>query len=197
MATFMPGFLNYDSSAAELWRTSDGTTWAQVNTDGFGDSNVLRIITLVAFDGQLYAGTDNYDIGSRLSNGAQVWRSSNGTTWEKVVDGGFGDNDNWGVGGLIVYRDQIYAITNQYNYENPKGTKGMEVWRSATGDLGSWERVGWHAFGAEHQSVYHYWHGNFVVHDDLLYIGTNANWLSGGRVWSDLPKSLYLPAIRR
>ena len=191
------GMSNWSHGGAELWRTSDGTTWSQVNLDGFGDLENRRIISLAESNGKLYAGIQNYDATLPLSNGAQVWRSVDGTTWEKVVDSGFGDPNNWGVGGLIVYHSQLYAIVNNLNFTNNNQTRGMEVWRSSTGDLNDWERVGWHAFGGESESVRHYWNGNFVVYDDLLYIGTTARWLSGGRIWSYLPYSIFLPIVKR
>ncbi len=28
-----------DTDGCEVWRSSDGTTWNQVNTDGFGDTD--------------------------------------------------------------------------------------------------------------------------------------------------------------
>ncbi len=117
-------------TGAELWQTSNGTTWTQVNVDGFNDTNNRRVITLAEFDGQLYAGTQNYNPSLGVSFGAQVWRSPDGMTWEKVVDAGFGDADNWGVGGLVVYRVRFTPSPTSYHYADPTETKGMEVWRS-------------------------------------------------------------------
>jgi hypothetical protein len=194
--TLYAGMYNWDTGA-ELWKTSNGTTWTQANTNGFGDTENRSIISLAVLGGKLYAGTQNYDSVTPNSNGCQIWRSEDGSNWEKVVDGGFGDPNNWGAGGLIVYRDQIFAIVNNYNYANSNETKGMEVWRSKTGDSGSWERVGWHSFGTEHRIAYHSWSGNFVVWDDTLFIGTNGSSIAGGRVWVFLPERIFLPIIMR
>lgn len=46
------------ASAAQVWRSSDGTSWIQVNIDGFGDYNVHRVSSLTVFGSYLYAGTD-------------------------------------------------------------------------------------------------------------------------------------------
>ena len=57
------------STGAEVWRSSDGTTWTQVNTDGFGDSNNGGAYSMAVLGSYLYVGTRN------TSTGAEVWRS--------------------------------------------------------------------------------------------------------------------------
>lgn len=194
--TLFAGLANWDSSA-ELWSTTDGTTWTQVGGDGLGDPNNTGIISLAVFDGKLYAGVRNYNKTLDRSQGAQIYRSENGITWEKVVNNGFNDPANCDIGGLIVYRNKIYAITNNYNYENTKQHKGIGVWRSSTGNLGDWVQVSSHSFGLEQGSAFHKWNGNFTVYDDLLYIGTASSEIGGGRIWSYFPESSFLSIIQR
>ena len=42
----------------EVWRSSNGTTWKQVNTDGFGDAN-NDAWSVMVFGSYLYVGTHN------------------------------------------------------------------------------------------------------------------------------------------
>ncbi len=153
-------------------------------------------MSLEVFDGQLYAGTQNYNSGLGSSLGAQVWRSPDGTTWEKVVDAGFSDVDNWGVGGLVTYRGQIYAITNQYHYADSAETRGMEVWRSSTGNLNSWERVGWHAFGASSPRCPIYWAGKPRCPMICCISARTTTGSAAGGSGNSCPNSIYLPVIR-
>ena len=63
-------FANTDTGA-EVWRTSDGTTWEQINIDGWGDSNVAYADyynnNMSIFKNNLYVGA----LGG--ASGGQVW----------------------------------------------------------------------------------------------------------------------------
>jgi len=55
----------------EVWRTADGTTWEQVNLDGFGDSNNFDPFwnnAAAVCNDNLYLGTCN------SANGGEIWR---------------------------------------------------------------------------------------------------------------------------
>jgi hypothetical protein len=67
-------------AGGEIWRTNDGTTWTQVNTDGFGDPDNDAISSSAVFDGYLYAGTGND------TTGGQVWRCSTGSGCDENSD---------------------------------------------------------------------------------------------------------------
>ena len=68
--------------------------WEQVVGDltgggggnGFGDENNDGVSSMAVFRGYLYVGTYR-------STGCEVWRSSDGTTWEQVDTGGFAETD--------------------------------------------------------------------------------------------------------
>jgi streptogramin lyase len=70
------------SEGNTIWRTMDGTSWQQVNIDGWGDSNndfSMCDYAITSFNNQLYVGTTNYsngtsDITSNLANGTEIWR---------------------------------------------------------------------------------------------------------------------------
>jgi hypothetical protein len=72
------------------------------------------------FNGRLYFGTRND------TTGAQLWRSTNDTTWESILTNGFGNPQNIKVEALVAWREVLYAVT--YNT-----VTGMEIWRSADG----------------------------------------------------------------
>jgi len=55
-----------DVTGVELWRSADGTTWSQVNPDGFGDSN-NKTSGAVVFNSRLLMGTSN------TANGGELW----------------------------------------------------------------------------------------------------------------------------
>ena len=60
--------------------------WQQVNLNGFGTQANTMISTLGTFKNILYAGTYHWDLKR-----AQIWFSSNGTTWSPAMTGGFGN----------------------------------------------------------------------------------------------------------
>lgn len=59
------------TTGAEVWRTSDGDSWSQVASGGFGDSNNQGSNwdnSLATIDGALYVGTFN------SANGGELWQ---------------------------------------------------------------------------------------------------------------------------
>jgi flagellin len=176
------GTYNSDTGG-EIWRTSNGTAWTQVNTDGFGDYDNDAIASFAVFNGYLYAGTMHY------STGGQVWRCSTvsgcdeASDWEQVVSDGFGSTDNYGAYALIACDNYLYCVTR--NYET-----GAEVWRSS-GDSGDWEQVGPDGFGDSNNSLTYL---DNSVAAGSLYIGT-LNWANGGEVWQLAGGQVYLPII--
>jgi len=125
----------------EIWRTNgtekgDGTLyWEQVvgrdipygNPPGFGDSKNANVMSVETFDGALYVGTLNF------ADGAEIWRTRDGTTWECVVPYGFVRLNGY-IWRMIEYQDKIIAGTM-----NP--LFGCELWASGTGDHGTWEQI--------------------------------------------------------
>jgi hypothetical protein len=60
------------TSGMEVWRTQDGTSWVQVNIDGFGDSqNRFPHFdnSVTAYKNKLYVGTWN------RASGGELWQS--------------------------------------------------------------------------------------------------------------------------
>ncbi len=67
--------------------------WQQVNSNGFGDPQAPEVSALEAFNGYLYAGTHNpvNPAPGQLYDGAQIFRSPDGSSWTPVTQPGFGN----------------------------------------------------------------------------------------------------------
>jgi hypothetical protein len=83
-------------SQTRIWSSTDGTSFGQANTDGFGDSSNAEPWAMAEFNGYLYVGVANYP------DGAEVWRSNNGSSWTQASPNGFGDLDNVEVSAMAV-----------------------------------------------------------------------------------------------
>jgi len=110
-----------------------------VNNAGFGDKYNIYSWSVLVHDRHLYVGTFcpdpveftlerkkllNWEFSIFFETGrAQIWRTSNGEDWEKVVGEGFEDNHNLGVRSLKVYNNDIYAVTTNL-------VTGCEVWKA-------------------------------------------------------------------
>jgi hypothetical protein len=131
--------VNLGSNGARISRTDDGETWEFVSENAFGypipegKEMTYTVWGLQEFQEQFYAGVTWYgEYGESL--GAQVWRTSDGRQWENVVEDGFGNPEFFGVTSFAVFDDQIYAAIDAF-------FKGFQVWRSPSGDPGSWTLV--------------------------------------------------------
>lgn len=145
-----------DSDEDQIYqRTSTG--WTKLATTGIGHNTDWEAIDLTVFKNQLYAATwtENY--------GGEVLRSSDGLTWQQVNNGGFGDPYIDEVDNLMVFDGYLYATS--YVNNNSRGT---QVWRSDTGDLGDWEQVVSNGFGDPNNI----WIPSAEVYNGVLYMGT-------------------------
>jgi len=165
--------------------SGDNGSWTKVTDGGFGDNNNYVISSLVSFNGYLYASTGRWNF-----SGVQVWRCQDcdsQSDWQKVVDNGFGNPYNWGIGTLQIFDGNLYLVIA--NEET-----GMEVWCSSTGDSDDWTQIGSEGFG-DSNNDYPYFN-NVTTFNDNLYIGTENN-ANGPEVWLYLHKKVYLPLVRR
>ena len=165
------GTWNWDVGGAEIWRSIDGQNWQSVMSGGFGNGTNYGIDHLLPFNGYLYAGAWSDDV-----NGGEVWRSNDGTTWNQVVNQGFGDTTNAEVFRLVEYSGNLYAST----WSDP-AVHGSEVWRSASGDSGSWSKVVSNGFGDSNNGGT----VSFADYNGYLYAGT-SNSVTGGEIWRSL-----------
>ena len=163
------------STGAQLWRNSSDAAggWSALTSNGFGDASNGGINYLLPFGGQLYAGTWNWNAASNSSSGGQLWRSPNGSDWTRVVNNGFGDPNNGEVFRLAVFANQLYASTWSYG-----AGRGAEIWRSSTGNAGSWSRVVVNGFGdGANEAII-----SFETFGGQLYAGA-INSVTGGQIW--------------
>ncbi|KAA3665064.1 MAG: hypothetical protein DWQ04_02495 [Chloroflexi bacterium] len=149
----------------QLWRSSNGTSWSAVSTDGFGNSNNVALTGFGQYKGYLYLGTHNN------TDGAQIWRSQIGNpgTWTKALSGG-GDNiNNHIVTSFLEFEGYFYA-----SFENDD--EGITIWR--TNDGVNWVQVNSDGFG----DADNIWTGGLGEFNDYLYIGTR-NDTTGAQLW--------------
>lgn len=136
--------------------------YSQINSNGFGDVNNTMVTALAYYDGYMYAGTSN------SVTGAQIWRSSDDTNWQKVVDGGLTRTTINRVQSLIVFDGYLYAGT-------VASALGAEIWR--TNDGTNWQQVGEDGMGSVTNNNMH----TATIFDNYLYFSTiNGN---GAEIW--------------
>lgn len=156
---------------ANLWQLNGN--WTHAATGGLGDPTNVGIVRLFDFGGQLYAGVDNWDEAANRSTGAQLLRSTDGTTWNPVMTGGFGRSDNGGIFAIDAFSGTLYVGTYSYT-----STHGAELWRSTTGNPGDWQQVVPNGFGTTNNRAI--W--SLAVYNGHLYAGTR-NTQSGPEIW--------------
>lgn len=123
------GWNEEENSGIRLWNSADGKTWQAETTVGLDGRFGGAVTDLLVFDGKLYASTawgNNNTVGNR----ATIWRM-NGGQWESVLQQPYSD-DLWGFSALGAFQENIYASTNG---------SGLSIFRSSSGDTGSWQEV--------------------------------------------------------
>ena len=151
-----------------LWRTDDGVNWVMANDYGFGDENNIYVSGMAEYNGYVYAVTYN------SATGSEVWRSSDGLTWSQVGDDGFGDKANY-MGRTVIFKDNLYVVTFNWNHTGNTPATGVEVWRSSDGL--TWSQVNTDGFGDPNNR-----RGYPTIGGENLYIVTTNN-ATGVEVW--------------
>jgi hypothetical protein len=171
---------NQNMLGAEIWRTADGQNWERIASGGFGDGYNTGVLSLVEYNGHLYAGTrhgDWQDDGHPNGPlGGEVWRYD-GTNWTRVNDPGFGDVEAHRVERLIVFNNALYAYISRVG-----GTsKGAEIWRctaTVCNSQADWAKVADNGFSnPENQYIF-----GGMVFDGYLYAAI-ANYTDGLDLW--------------
>ncbi len=114
------------------------------------------ITCLCVFNGALYAGTRN-------AAGADIYRSTDGTTFDKVnASGGFGNSNNEYINSMVVFNGKLYVGT--FN-----DTQGGEIWRTDGVNFPNhtWEQVA----SAGIDDVENHGISAMYEYNGLLYVG--------------------------
>lgn len=151
------GTYNDAGQGTQLWKTQNGSDWTPAITPGFGITNSIGINHAISFNDQFYVGVRND------TEGAKIYRSSNGTAWNLVATAGFGDPLNAAVYRFAVFNGQLYAGTGIFTT-----THGAEIWRSPSGDSGTWSLVVSNGFDSTNNFIMR----SSATHNGYLYFGT-------------------------
>ncbi len=141
----------------EIWRTSNGTDWEAVVTDGFGVHGNEGVVGFSVFNGMLYAGVANF------FDGFSIYRSPNGTDWEMVADMGLGYSDTAQITGFEVFKDMLFVTAEGWDVDG--NSTPVRVWYSRDGL--SWQAVTTDGFGNPDIVS----PGGFAVFKNSLYLG--------------------------
>jgi hypothetical protein len=150
-----------DPASGDEWeKVLDAASGLGMNGhNGASDANNSSAISLVAFKGYIYVSSVN------TTSGAQVWRSQDGLTWDKVRDFGdsslsapYYDTNNTQISSMCVNGNYLYLGTKN-------ATDGAEAWRSPDGV--SWNQFGSNGFGSDDYTEI----TSMVSYRNLIYFG--------------------------
>jgi len=126
-------------TGSQVWCTSNGTTWEQKNVSGFGEKKSdwrnVEVWSGGVFDNALYFGVQNIggDAYQSQDDVARVYRVKDlqaDPIWEEVFSGASGS-----------FRTDILGDLNGYMYISVRSDEGLLIYRSPSGDSGSWSQV--------------------------------------------------------
>ena len=167
-----------NGQGAQIWRKAS-TGWQEVLPDGFEDGSNVAIDALYTYNGYLYATTANCTNNDcTTSNGGQLWRSHDGSTWQPVVTDGFGNSNNAEIFYLSKIGSNLCAST--WNY----ASDGAQLWCSSSGDPGTWAQDGANGFGNSNNSAFM----SAQVYNGAAFIGT-FNSTDGAEIFRKDPSS--------
>jgi len=115
-------------NGGQIWRSKNGSNWEPATGLGFGiGPSYSDSWDMTVFKGKLYVATNCYPNQSAACPGV-VLRSSNGKDWEQIpLPTGTSLLDKLGVFDGMIYATSIWT--------------GGQIWRSRTGNPGTWEAV--------------------------------------------------------
>jgi len=140
------------TSGVGIWEYSSGTTWTQVNLDGFEDQYNLRAYSMTEYNGYLYIGTET------SITGAEVWEYD-GLNWSQINNDGFLDSNNFAAKSMAVFDGKLYVGTIN-------SSAGAEIWEY---DGSTWTQRNTDGFGDANNSAAK----SMAVFDGKLYVGTD------------------------
>ncbi|HET9722476.1 MAG TPA: PQQ-binding-like beta-propeller repeat protein, partial [Actinomycetota bacterium] len=182
-----------NESGGAIWRSTDGSRWEAVASEGLRDPGNVALIPQLVFRDRLYAV-------SRNSHGLEVYRTADGERWERVAADGLGAGPQRNVtGSLAAVGDPPTLILVTRNVSQvrvmPDGSPlevgvsgGFQVYRSAYG--GRWAKVARDGLGDHHANA-----GAIVEEGGVLYLAAQ-NSREGDAVWRSTDGRTWEPLFR-
>lgn len=127
----------WNNNGAQVWRSTDGQSWDAV-TPAWSNANT-EVNFATPFAADLYLGANNMA-------GGEVWRT-NGAAWTRVISTGLGDTNNYGFSAAAVFNSNLYVASSNLPPDIGGSGNGVEIYRSANGNAGSWTQVNSDGFG--------------------------------------------------
>jgi hypothetical protein len=183
------------SGGGQLFRSKDGVNWAPATERGFGlgveynescwnpENMYDTMWDMTVFHNELYIlPYDNCGLRP-----GQILRSADGENWETVTSDAFGAQEAYNVVQAFVYKlaqFQGMLFVNLGYYKAETDETVSEIWRSASGDPDTWEKVmefpGWASAGS------------FQVFKGALYIASDGVYEDGNfGAWNPLPEQIW------
>lgn len=163
----------------QVWCTADGTTWIQKNVSGFGTSyynnRTVEVWSGFVFNNALYFGTQNVGaLRSETSDDVGIlYRTTSleGTpAWSDVFSGEAGS-----------HRVDILGELNGYLYISTRSPGGIAIFRSPSGDAGTWIQVNISGMNGDTNNLYSVV-DNAVLYNGVLYVAV-SNTAAGLELW--------------
>ena len=164
----------WGGNPAQIWRASNGVSWAPMVSSGFGDPDIHDIAALAVYNGMIYAGA------SSQVNGARIFRSLSGdsNTWNPVAPAA-STMPGAGITGFAVFNGALWATVES---EAP-----VQIWRSSGG---AWTVVSSNGFGNSNTNKT----GGMAVFGGYLYVGV-GNTVNGAQLWRTNTGASWEPMI--
>lgn len=148
-------------------------SWENLINDGFGRTPPFgseNFFDMYVYNGCVYAGIE----GQSTTEGSLVYRSCDGETFTLVSPVGFNDPpENDHVDAFLAYKGYLY-VSNAVGNDT---FDGFKLWRSPTGDVGSWVQVINNGFGSSKNENLK----SLLIFNDQMCGGTWNN--DGAGVW--------------
>lgn len=163
---------DFISNGCEIWSYKNNEWTCIVGNKGnipggFGDNNTNQVGFLFNYKNFLYVGVYN------SIEGCQIWRTDDLENWEIVVEDGFGNKENFWAMTAIIFKDDLYVGTGNWNKSEIYKTKDGINWEPVVA------REAETPAGFGMQDNHYMW--SMCIYHSQLYVGT-ANG-KGCEIW--------------
>jgi hypothetical protein len=170
-------------AGGEVWRTADGLHWERVAAGGLERSKNIHLYPQIVFHDQLYAFGEAVRSLAEME-GLDVYRTSDGATWEKVVSNGFDVGRERNVAGfLIEFKGDLFLTCETMDPRvltppTPSERippRGFQLYKSSDG--AQWTQVGKDGLGVDSTFM-----AVMVVLGDTAYLSA-YDYHQGDQLW--------------